>query len=263
MDTQQLEIYLQSKYASYVVNGTGKNSDLVFFLRDPVVCPRGRKMRYRVQNFIFPLSFYLVDDNNNSLVIDSTTYTLTNGNYTASTLRDLLDGILPETYTVTYSTTTNKYTFSNTSGDFTISSASTCLILLGFTEDEDHTSSSNSLTSDSVANLTGQYNCVYIQISNLTTSNIGVDGAKTTVCKSIPVSETLGSIMYYQDNTAVYSNIFNESVSFLHIRILAEDMRTPVDFQGQQWNMCLEFSFLKDENADVTFSDVVNQIRNP
>lgn len=257
----QIEIYLQSKYKTISINGTESNSDMIFYLNEPIVKPLGSDMRLRVSNFVFPISYYLVDYTNNELVINTITYVLTEGNYTATSLASHILSLLPNTYSLVYNSITNKYTISSTS-DFTIESTSTCLILLGFTEDSDHTSTGYSLTSDAVCNLTGN-NMVYVDLKNITTNNLSSStGRRTSIIKSIPVSSSQSSVMFFEDTSSVYSTIQEDTITYFHVRILSEDMESLVDFQSQDWNMTLEVVFTPSVNEDRrTFAELVSTMR--
>lgn len=257
-----VEIYLNSKYASYNVNGTSNNSDMIFYFRSPIIPPLGYSTKIRVSNFVFPLSFTLVNGNNNRLVINGITYTLTQGNYNANSLRTHILSLIPSTFTMTFSSVTNKYTINNNT-NFTINSTSTCLVLLGFTQ-QNHTSVANSLTSNAVVNLSGDNNVIYIDLANVPTLNISsTNSQRTSVIKSIPVSVATGSIMYWENGTDSYVLTQTDNISFFHIRILGEDLVTPVQFNSQHWNMTLECSFIPKENPteDTTkdFAEVYNK----
>ena len=58
-----------------------------------------------------PNSFYIINENNNKLIIDGITYTLILGNYNVKTFIDMVKVLLPIGYIITYSSTTNKFTF--------------------------------------------------------------------------------------------------------------------------------------------------------
>eukprot|EP00952_Eustigmatos_sp_NYUAD-ZCMA_P012588 50531-Eustigmatos_ZCMA.PRE.1 len=91
----RIEVYLQSKYASYYSNGTTYNSDVYFYFASPIRRPPGYIMKLKVNNFTFPLSFYLVDSNTNTLTIGGSTYSLSSGNYSASSLMAHILTLLP------------------------------------------------------------------------------------------------------------------------------------------------------------------------
>lgn len=252
------QVYLQSQNSTYSLSSSSENSDLIFYFQEPISRPFGYDMKMRISSFVFPVSFYLIDSNNNSLVVNGTTYALTNGNYTAKNLATHIKSLIGSDYTITYDSITNKYTFTHATADFTISQSSTCLTLLGFSS-ASHTSSSLSLTSDNVINLSGQYNVLYVDISNILTTNLSsLTGRRTSIVESIPVTVPYGGVMYYEDNTTSYHAIQEDIISYIHVRILAEDMATPVDFQGQDWNMTIEFGFEKSDNDLRSFNELLN-----
>lgn len=217
-------------------------------------------MKLRVSNFVFPLSFYIIDEQSNTLVINDIAYNIPNGNYTATTLLTAVKALLPNTFNITYDSIRNQYIFTNTSA-FTINETSSCLVLLGFTEEMDHVSVGNSLTSDSVINLSGQYNMLYVSVPNIRTGNISsVTGRRSSIVKSIPVSSNIGSVMFYEDTTSTFCNLYEEVLQYINIRILGEDMLTSVNFQGQEWNMTLEVSFVKNEDQYKNFTSMVKEI---
>ena len=69
-----------------------------------------------------PNSFYIVNYTNNSIVANSITYTIPVGNYNANTLITALLTLLPVGFAISYSTVTNKYTWTN-STNFTINAS--------------------------------------------------------------------------------------------------------------------------------------------
>lgn len=253
----QIELYLNSKYASSVSNGSSL-SDLYFYLKNPIVRQRGYLMSLRLVNFVFPLSMYLVDQNSNSLIVSGVTYTIPSGNYTVTTLQTAVLSVLPTTYSMSYNSITNKFTFTNTTTDFSISNLSTCMPLLGFSQNF-QTSSSKSLTSDLIVNLSGSYNTIYVDIPNISTQNISsTTGRQTTVIKSIPVPASYGGIQYWEDSTAIDSLIQEDKIDFIHVRLLGEDLQSLVNFNGQNWNMTLCLHFQADSSAPANFKELIS-----
>lgn len=70
-----------------------------------------------------PNSFYIVNYTNNSLVVDGITYSIPVGNYNASNMITTIQALLPAGFSITYSSITNKYTWTNTSA-YTINASS-------------------------------------------------------------------------------------------------------------------------------------------
>src|ERR1700722_18358969 len=69
-----------------------------------------------------PNSFYIVNYVNNSIVVNSIQYTIPVGNYNANTLITALLALLPADFAISYSSTSNKYTWTNTT-NFTINAS--------------------------------------------------------------------------------------------------------------------------------------------
>lgn len=70
-----------------------------------------------------PNSFYIVNYTNNQLVINGVTYIIPVGNYNVNSFSTVAQSVLPSGYIITYSSITNKFTFSYTSS-FTINASS-------------------------------------------------------------------------------------------------------------------------------------------
>lgn len=71
-----------------------------------------------------PNSFYVINYTNNKFVINNITYTIPVGNYNVNSFITVAQSILPTGYIITYSSITNKFTFSNPSS-FIINGSST------------------------------------------------------------------------------------------------------------------------------------------
>ena len=69
-----------------------------------------------------PNSFYIVNYTNNSIVVNNITYTIPVGNYNANTLITALLTLLPAGFAISYSSISNKYTWTNTT-NFTINAS--------------------------------------------------------------------------------------------------------------------------------------------
>ena len=124
MDTESLQIHLNSKFASSYNNSS---SDCTFNLPN-IEIPLGHHIMLSIQNATIPYSFYNIDDNNNliclefgAIQIDERTnqrnviwsganpYHMTNGNYNAYQLANHLAQIL--NLTVQYNSIINKFIF--------------------------------------------------------------------------------------------------------------------------------------------------------
>ena len=251
-----IEVYFSSAYADFYLNGEQDRSDVIFYFSDPIKRPLGFSMRVKVSSIVIPLSFTLINEDNDILVVNGTPYTLTHGNYNAVQLRTHLNTVLAGLgITSTFNSITEKFTFTRAS-PFTFNSTSTCFLLLGFT-DVDHPSVANSLTSDSVVNLSGAVNELYIDVPNISTLNLNSKtGQRTSIVKSIPVAASPGTVLFWENRTDSSVLIQDDVISFFHIRLLGEDLTTPVRFNSQDWNLTLEISFAPQVNqTELTMKD--------
>ena len=236
-----LQLYLNSDLATTKVNSTA-NSSMIFYIKDPIVPPDGHQLTVRVTNLAVPTSFYLVNSSNNKIVINSTTYTIANGNYTAYSFLDALNSTLGGSFTVTFSTITNKFTFS-TLTNFTLSQNSTCQKLIGFASGVDYVSSSSALTSVYPIDLSGD-NMLYLAVNNLKFENL-LGGTQTSILKAIPVNVSQGSVLFYDDNgTGGTFKVHEDHVGFVHLMLYGEDATTLIDLQNVRWSVTLEFDYV-------------------
>lgn len=246
-------LFLNSKNAS-IFNNSSKHSDVVFRLATPIFTPQEKILNARLASFVFHNSLQVINSTNNKLVMTDPsgvdyTMTITAGNYDATTLgtaiQTLANDLYPTTdpFTVTYNTSTFKYTFSHTVGNFTFKSTSTCLSLIGFPDGSSYTSTAKSLSSTYPANLSGE-NTLYIDIPSLDVTNInGTNGSKSSVIACIPVTEGAGSVCCYDNPHDTVFLVRKEAIYELHVKVYQEDLSTLADFQNQNWNMTIELQF--------------------
>jgi hypothetical protein len=142
---------------SGIKNNGSKKSNITFFL------PKFIETDENVKNIFvsifkaeIPQSFYLINNNNNTLGIQTntgtTTYTMTNGNYNINTFITALTALLGSNFNITYSTITNKLTISYISSFTIIASLTTMYRFLGLDANENISSTNNSITSPYVCN---------------------------------------------------------------------------------------------------------------
>jgi hypothetical protein len=190
---ESIHIHLNSSNAIKYYNDTYYS--FVEFTFPVIEIPSDYTIHLSVSHVSIPYSFYNVNERNNILKysILSTIYTvyIPSGNYTTSNLLSTLKNLLPNTFTITYSGITNKFTFSNSSQDFTFiydpnNIQSTCFYLLGFSLKYQN-SVNKILISDTMVNLSPT-RCLCIS-SSFHTQNISSISplSNYTIC-SIPIS---------------------------------------------------------------------------
>lgn len=236
---------------------------MIFYFSTPIRRPEGYLLCLRLSNITIPVSWSLVNEDNDSLVIDDAVYTITHGNYSASQLVDEINDTLTQAetpITMAYDSIRYKFTFTG-SENFTISGQSTCLEILGFTSN-DHPSEDLYLESDAVINLSGAVNILYVDIPNIACGNIsGIRGTKTSIIKSIPVSATHGDILLWENHSNSYVSLWNDYLTFFHVRLMDESMNNLIRMNYQHWNMTLEVFFQKYDGSlkSENFSSIINR----
>jgi hypothetical protein len=183
-----------------------------------------------------PLSGYVIRSTNNSLVLNSTTFVIPSGNWAATDLATRLTSLLTsESITVTYSRTTNKFTFTSESGEFDIGEASTCLSLLGFSA-QTHSSEELTLVSDGVVNLSGT-SCIYIE-SNFPTQNL-YNETQSNILVKVPVTSNYSSIIVWQNPAPVKVWLKDDAVNRIELTLL-DNAGEILDLNGLDWSITLQ-----------------------
>lgn len=259
---QTQEVYLDSQYAT-LNNTNGENSNVYFFLNAPISVPNDHDIVLRIDNFVLPISFFVINNETNSLVVNSVPYTIPVGNYNAIDLKTELDALLP-TITVSFDENNNKFTFTSAS-PFTLNSSSTCFRKLGFSENTNHVAvlvgPDYVLTSDFVCNLAGT-SLVYIDIPNLTTKNISSrnGGGYTSIIKSVVVDVPYGAILTYTNNTNSAVVLKEKYISFFQIRLL-DDQYKLLDLNNQNFTLTLELFFYYNGQQVLTGDNLIDAVR--
>jgi hypothetical protein len=200
-----------------------------------------------------PVSWYIINDTNNKLVIQinnfygssgtNTTFTLTNGNYNANTFQKMLLNIMGSQWLISISSTTGKFTLSNTSFDFFIrGSLSTCNKLMGFpSNDNNILSTSLSLVMPYPCNFSGTSR-VNIKSSTIQTNNLdSVSNGHSSNITSISVSAELYGIILYTNINNFQNIIYNDFLNGIDIN-LTDENNNPINFNGIDWFITLEIN---------------------
>lgn len=241
------EIYLNSDDADRKIGND--TSFCIFVFKSVVEVPTNVNILLSVKDAQIPVSFTNVNNSTNTFIytigVTTTTFTLANGNYTANTLRDALNTGLSGIFTFTYDSTKNKYSITHASSDFIIESSSGLIRILGFTL-TDHTSSSNTITSDSVCDLSG-LGGIFIQTNFLTSSQDSKTKNLTSILQKIPINQSGNGVVFYTNKNGYKTQIFEKTVNEIHIKILDEDQNT-LDMNNARWRLTLGLDFVYQEN---------------
>jgi hypothetical protein len=213
---------------------------------------------FSVQHAEIPNSFYIVNYTNNVIIINSISYTIPVGNYNANTLITALVLLLP-TYTITYNSITNRYTFSNSSS-FTINSSSSCKNVIGLGD-----VNQTSILVGSVYNLTLPYPVNFVPIPRISfKSNFfhfnnfnGIDYSNDLFL-SIQNNTNPNSMIHYINQTGIKFRVEDKNITNFIISITDDDGNY-INFNNQDTRISLQIDveYISNINNNLTFSELI------
>ena len=236
---ESIQIYLNSQYADYYINGA---SDCEYVL--PLIeIPDGFHIYLSVVSCLIPYSFYNINSSNNILKysfdgVTINTLIIPIGNYNVNNLVTILKSNLLSGFSVIYNSIQNKLTFTHTTNEFMFMSSLTCLQILGFNLNSTISSISLSLTSVNCVNV---YSIRTIQVnSNLITYNINkLQKNNFCILCSIPISCTPFSLIEYVNRTNFKTNLFLNRLSNIKIK-LTDDNGNLINLNGCHYSLTLQ-----------------------
>lgn len=238
-----INLYLNSKQALKQLQGT--SNCLFDFSALPI---EDGEIFVSIQSAQIPGTFYNVDDVNNlfnySVGVTNYQILIPQANYNVNSLLTYLSSIMTvQGFTITFNSSTNKYTFTNTTS-FIFKSSSTCFEILGFTEGQQFSSVANVLTSNLVVNFFTIRN-VLIEISNLITYNKTSNVAENnpSILVSIPITTSQNSVLSYSNIYGLYEKITTVSnFASLQVRLLDQDLDL-LDLNGANWSATIQLNY--------------------
>jgi hypothetical protein len=221
-------------------------------------------IQYSVQSAIIPVSFYTINDNHNTMVITknsvTNTYVFANGNYNSSLFITAFLGLVGANYGITLNSTTNKFTITHTTHNFTFESSTTIDYILGFSGSV--SSTSLSLTMPRVCNFLSipriNIRCGYLANGVVSSSSTGT--SDNDVVLSVPNNSVPnGQIVYTDGNSSV--NIFKGDRLDTFTICLTDDDGEYIDFNGVSSFFTFQFDiFRKYLIKPDKFSSIVNKV---
>ena len=171
------KIFLDSQYATTKIS----NSNMIFNLNTPIETKGQTHVLLALESASIPLSFYLVDDNSNTLlitdsVIGAFSVVVEDGNYNINQLVDKLNldaTIVAQDYVFTWDTITSKMTLTNNNNQsFVLDKDSSLNYICGFSTELDQTSDINfaiagSCVSSFEKSVLGIYHCADLYIPRI------------------------------------------------------------------------------------------------
>ena len=253
------QLNLSSATAS-IKNGSA-NSVMIFNMH---VMKKEQNVLYNevaLINAQIPVSYYIINENNDKFVLSTATYTLTHGNYNASSFKTMFLGLLGVSFTMSLDNSTGKFTLSKTGG-FTIMPTTTCYKLLGIQKNITYVSS-GSLTFPYPCNFLG-VNRLKIKSGVFKTNNLDSNsnnGHSDLLC-TIPVDVSMYSLIKYTNIVGFKNVIANEDINYIDITITDEDDNI-INFNGIDVHLTLQInSIIKDYENDFNLNDLMKKMEN-
>jgi len=260
--TTSTQIYLNSEYADIYMNGTMKSS-VVFFFKNPIQINKNSiEMRLSVVNAQIPVSWYLINSNNNMITITisgvSTTYYFKQGNYNVNSFITEWNNSIGTGWTLTFDSITNKINFSYSTNFSFKDSINSIFPIMGFQKGIIYNSVSNNLISPFCINFAG---ITRLQMKSSIFNLRNVDSFNKDINRTIAVIpvNNIGSGYILYHNITQYRNIFKTYEIFSIDIEFRDDARNFIDFNNINWSCTLQIDVLSEsiENLD-NLEDVYN-----
>jgi hypothetical protein len=221
---------------------SGNESNFSYTLKWPIADP----LSYAVESVQLYNTSYTINNYNNKLYwTDSTptahTTTLTNGNYTASSLATHVTTLMNAdntgggTYTVTTDISTGKITIANSSSNFSLTfgtnTSNSVATALGFANA--NKTGSSSYTGEKIVKLNTKYYVIYGDIGS---QNSYSANELVNVLAYVPNSVNFGDMINYQSELAKSFKLTEKEISRMKI-FVKDDTGNIVDLNGVDWSM--------------------------
>lgn len=216
---------------------------------------------FSVQHCEVPNSFYIVNYTNNQIVVNGITYVIPVGNYNANNMITTLTALLPAGFTITYSAITNKYTWTNSTTDFTINASSiNCKInkVIGL-GNSDLTSSSLTLTLPYVVNFLPLPR-INFRSNYFKFGNYNLDDGTGDIF--LPLQNNAGqqSTINYINQTQIKQLIIDRNITSFLINV-TDDSNQLINFNNVDWYMTFQIDIEYLEVSKPSFNNILANSR--
>ena len=252
---QSSQIFLHSDNADVYYNGTMK-SQVEFFLKEPVKIDKNTiECKVGLVNAQFPVSWYIINSTNDTIIVNSVKYIFPHGNYNVNQFITQWNTTIGPNWTLTFSSITNKITFSYAISEFGITDDyqnlnTSMLPVIGFPYGGYYFSSGKVLTSRYPVNF-GLIPRLHIKSDTFAYKNVdSYTKGRTRTLTVIPVNSQAGGMILYNNFTNF--KMINSHKTITSIRIdITDDFRNFIDFQNIDWSICLQIDVVNDMFHDM------------
>jgi hypothetical protein len=203
--------------------------------------------------------WYNINYTNSNIIINNITYQIPVGNYNANNLITALTVLFP-TYTITYSSITNRYTFSNSTA-FTISNKSTSKYIIGLGDTD-----STAIFNAGLYTLTLPFNVNFVSIARVNLKsdlfkfyNFNGGDNSNDLFLSIQVNTNINSMINYLNQTQIKFKVDDRNITNF-ILSFVDDNGSYINFNNSDSYITfqIDIEYVETINRNLTFSNLIN-----
>lgn len=237
------QLFLDSTYARK--NNDTKKSDMIFYLKNPIICHPELQLLIGVNQFSFVNSMYNINEYNQNFYYELFSSPVTffhvipKGNYDIYQLVDYMNEHILDSFSFSYNEVSMKVVITNTQTFMLIHSVNNIFESLGFDISSSFTTTK---TSNHIINLSGHQDVLNVSIDNLSLNT--TDNQRENIILSTIITSSKGQ---YQSNNyySSFRNVLSEyTISFFNIIIYDRQFKK-VDFNNIDWCISLTFDFIR------------------
>lgn len=247
IENKQIFITPKSSNSVTLLNGS-KKSHLQIYLPKLITNTNDTSLYHtcKICHLEIPYSFYVVNENNNQLIVNNTTLEVPIGNYNALTLLEAINQLFSDNgftdFELTFNSTNGKYTL--TSPIYFYVNPSSISKIVGLDNDTIYNSIFDFITElyilefPYLANTGGTKN-IYIR-TNIITNNLNTANNDVNILKSVAIDVPPFGFIMYSNKEGVETLVKNREMNSLEIELLDDDLRE-INFNNLEWSITIEF----------------------
>ena len=180
-----------------------------------------------------PVSFYIINEYNDSIILNGVEYKFTHGNYDSNSFMSMFHSLIND-FVLNFNRNTGVFSLSYIS-NFTLTGTSG--VLLGYDNNVLYTSVDNTIIMEKPANFLGTKN-IKISSPNIRTENYD-NGTKQDFLLNLQQNQAPYGLILY-NNINGFNNVFLlEFLNFVHIQI-RDDWNNLINFNSIDWSITLQ-----------------------